>query len=74
MKWDFIQDGYFNDVVLAPSKVAFTKGAHLTSSETKTSKVFTTLRIWNMKSFKSPRRQRRKEMYAMHLKLPMQLP
>jgi hypothetical protein len=47
-KWDSIQDGCFNDVILPPSEVALTRDAHFTSSKTKTSKVFIALK--NLKS------------------------
>jgi hypothetical protein len=50
-KWDSIQDGCFSDIVLAPSKVTLTKDAHLTSSKTKTFKVFTTLKDLEYEKF-----------------------
>ncbi len=50
-EWDSIQDGYFNDVVLAPLEVTLTEDAHLTSFKTKTSKVFTTLKNLESEEF-----------------------
>ncbi len=50
-KWDSIQDGCFNDVILAPSEVALTRDAHFTSSKTKTSKVFIALKKFEFEEF-----------------------
>ncbi len=41
---------------------------HVSHLLRQTYEVFTTLKIWNLRNFKSPKKQRCKEVYVMHLK------